>query len=61
LEDLKKVPVPSGLKFEKLKGYNRPDIYTIHINGNYKISIEIKGDEAILRCVANHNEIDRAP
>lgn len=61
LEDLKKQLRPAGLKFEKLKGYHRPDIYTIHITGNYKISLEIVGTEARLRCIANHDTIDRSP
>ncbi|MFI3223248.1 MAG: hypothetical protein QX191_09455, partial [Methylococcaceae bacterium] len=61
LNDLFKQPFPAGLKFEKLKGYRRPDIYTIHINGNYKISFEIVGCVAKLRCVGNHNDIDRLP
>jgi mRNA-degrading endonuclease RelE of RelBE toxin-antitoxin system len=61
LNDLLKQPFPAGLKFEKLKGYHRPDIYTIHVNGNYKISFEIEGVVAKLRCVGNHNDIDRRP
>ena len=61
LKDLLKQPFPAGLKFEKLKGYRRPDIYTIHINGNYKISFEIDGTIAKLRCIGNHNNIDRSP
>ena len=54
-------PRPSGLRFEKLKGYRKTDIYTIHINGNYKISFEIESSTAKLRCVGVHNEIDRHP
>jgi len=61
LEDLLRDPRPSGLKFEKEKGYSNPDIYTIHVTGNYKISMEIVGDKATLRRVGNHDEIDRAP
>lgn len=61
IRDLMKNPMPRGLEFEKLKGYSNPDIYTIHVNGNYKISLEIKGDEADLRRVANHDLIDRSP
>lgn len=61
LNDLLKDPRPSGLGFEKLQGHARPDIYTIHVTGNYKISFEIGGDTAILRRVASHDEIDRAP
>ncbi len=61
LTDLKKQPFPAGLKFEKLKGYRRPDIYTIHVTGNYKISFEIIGNLAQLRCVGNHDTIDRSP
>lgn len=61
LQDLAKAPRPSGLAFEKLKGHTNPDIYTIHITGNYKASLEIDGEIAFLRRVATHNEIDRAP
>jgi len=64
-EKLKKLldanPLPSGLRFEKLKGYSNPDIYTIHVTGNYKVSMEIKSGCATLRRVACHNEIDRTP
>lgn len=61
LKDLQKDPMPPGLRFEKLKGYRRPDIFTIHITGNYKISLEINGPNALLRCVGCHNNIDRSP
>jgi len=36
LKSLYQDPMPPGLRFEKLKGYSRPDIYTFHIDGNYK-------------------------
>ncbi len=61
LHDLFANPRPPGLGFEKLKGYRRPNIYTLHVTGNYKISLEIAGNIAILRRVAPHDEIDRAP
>lgn len=62
LQDLSISPMPPGLDFEKLKGYSNPDIYTIHITGNYKVSMEIvDGDHAFLRRVGDHDEIDRAP
>lgn len=61
LSDLLKNPRPPGLAFEKLQGYRRPLIYTIHITGNYKLSMEIEGHTAILRRVACHDEIDRQP
>lgn len=61
LQDLTKSPRPPGIAFEKLKGYANPDIYSIHVTGNYKISMEINGSEAFLRRVADHNEIDRSP
>ena len=54
-------PFPPGLRFEKLKGYKRPDIYTIHVTGNYKISFEIDGTTATLRRIGPHDFIDRAP
>jgi Cytotoxic translational repressor of toxin-antitoxin stability system len=60
LTDLQQNPRPPGLGFEKLKGH--PDIYTIHVTGNYKISFDIEGGSiAFLRRVAPHDEIDRAP
>jgi mRNA-degrading endonuclease RelE of RelBE toxin-antitoxin system len=59
LQDLCKDPRPPGLAFEKLKGYDA--IYTIHITGNYKLSLDIVGSDAILRRVGTHDDIDRAP
>ena len=61
LKDLVKNPMPPGLRFEKLKGYRNPDVYTIHITGNYKLSLEIKGPAAHIRKVGNHDDIDRSP
>jgi mRNA-degrading endonuclease RelE of RelBE toxin-antitoxin system len=61
LKDLKANPRPPGLRFEKLKGYRNPGIYTIHLTGNYKISFEVEGTKAWLRYVGPHDEIDRAP
>lgn len=61
LRDLLRDPMPPGLRFEKLKGYNKPALYSFHITGNYKVSLEIQGDTAILRRVGNHDEIDRRP
>lgn len=62
-------PMPSGIRFEKLKGYSNPDIYTIHVDGNYKISLAHATEEedgkkisvAIFRRVCAHDEIDRKP
>jgi len=67
LRDLLQDPMPPGLRFEKLtsnrkkKGYRKPDRYTIHLDGNYKLSMEISEGVAILRNVGTHNEIDRGP
>ena len=61
LRELLENPRPPGLAFEKLKGYTRPNIYTIHITCNYKLSFEIEGSLAVLRRVACHNDIDRLP
>ena len=73
IEDLLSNPFPPGLAFEKLKGYSNPDIYSVHVTGNYKISIECveidievdgeskKGMMAKLRRIGTHNEIDRLP
>lgn len=61
LQDLAKSPRPPGLAFEKLKGYSNPSIYSVHITGNYKMTMEISGSEALLRRVGNHDDIDRAP
>lgn len=61
LQDLSISPFPAGLRFEKLKSYSNPDIYTIHVTGNYKVSMEIDGSVALLRRVGSHDEIDRQP
>jgi mRNA-degrading endonuclease RelE of RelBE toxin-antitoxin system len=61
LQDLAKNPRPPGLRFEKLNGYSKPSIYTIHVTGNYKASMEIESSHAYLRRVGTHDEIDRAP
>ncbi|WP_160320676.1 hypothetical protein [Pseudomonas asplenii] len=63
LKDLLKHPQPGYLKLEKLKGYKRPDIYTIHFTGNnsHKISFEMSSDKAIMRNVGTHKLIDRNP
>lgn len=61
LQDLALAQRPPGLRFEKLKGYSDPDVYSIHINGNYKATFEIEGNRAFMRRVADHDEIDRAP
>jgi mRNA-degrading endonuclease RelE of RelBE toxin-antitoxin system len=61
LQDLVRNPRPAGLSFEKLKGFSNPDIYTVHVTRNYKLSMEITGGTAFLRRVAVHDEIDRAP
>jgi mRNA-degrading endonuclease RelE of RelBE toxin-antitoxin system len=61
LSALQANPRPPSLGFEKLKGYGNPDIYTIHITGNYKLSFQLSGSLAQLRRVAPHDEIDRAP
>jgi hypothetical protein len=61
LQDLTCSPRPPGLGFEKLKGYSNPDIYTLHVTGNIKISFGIVDGVAYLRRVANHGDIDRQP
>jgi hypothetical protein len=71
LNGLMQYPIPSGIRFEKLGGYADPDIYTIHVTGNFKISlhaarIDLGHDrgivlQAVLRKVGPHDEIDRAP
>lgn len=61
LKSLHTVPIPPGLEFEKLKGYDNPSLYTIHVGGNCKVSMEIDGSIARLRRVGTHKEIDRTP
>ncbi len=63
LADLLKSPLPSYLRFEKLKGIKNPSIYTIHItpNHSHKISFELNGLEVTLRNIGTHKEIDRSP
>jgi len=61
--DLLKDPIPGRLDFKKLKGYKRPNIFTITIAGNhaFKISMEISDGVAILRRVGTHRQIDDNP
>ena len=61
LEKLLGNPHENRIRFEKLKGYRNPAIYTVHVTGNFKISMEIDGNRAILRRVAVHDVIDRTP
>jgi len=61
LPKLLEIAVSPGLRFEKLKGYHKPALYSLHITGNYKVSLEINGDAALLRRIACHDEIDRQP
>lgn len=63
LHNLMKNPRPASLRFEKLKGYRKPNIYTIHAtpNHSHKISFELNGSSAILRNVDTHKLIDRQP
>lgn len=61
LQDLSRPQRPPGLVFEKLKGYANPDIYSIHITGNYKATFELKGSRAFLRRVGTHDEITLSP
>lgn len=61
LQDLILPARPPGLRFEKLKGYSDPDLYTIHLDGNYKVSFEIDGDIADFRRIGPHDDIDRSP
>lgn len=56
-------PKPKKLRLEKLSGYKRPGIYTIHITSNHshKLSFELVGTIAVLRRIGTHKDIDRKP
>lgn len=56
-------PQPKKLRLEKLSGYKRPGIYTIHITANHshKLSFELDGPVAVLRRIGTHKDIDRKP
>jgi hypothetical protein len=56
-------PQPKKLRLEKLSGYKKPGIYTIHVTANHshKLSFELVGDVAELRRIGTHKEIDRTP
>lgn len=63
IRDLLKDPIPAARRLHLLRGYRNPKVYTLDVlsNHSYKISLEIRGDEAILRRVATHKNIDLAP
>lgn len=54
---------PPWLRFEKLSGYKKPSLYTIHITANHshKASFELKENVAIFRQVGTHGQLDREP
>lgn len=56
-------PQPKKLRLEKLSGYKKPGIYTIHITGNHshKLSFELLGSIAVFRRIGTHKDIDRKP
>ena len=60
---LKEDPISRKWRFEKLRGYKKPNIYTVHVtpNHSHKMSLEQRGDTAFLRRIATHKEIDRSP
>ncbi len=63
LKKLLKDPQPKSIRLEKLSGYKRPDIYTIHATANHshKISFELEGSRAVMRRIDTHKRIDRSP
>lgn len=63
LKKLLTTPQPKSIRFEKLSGYKRPDIYTIHATANHshKISFELDGSCAVMRRIDTHKRIDRSP
>ena len=63
IADLLDDPLPGRFDFKKLTGYKNPAVFTITIGGNhaYKLSMEIKGEAAILRRVGTHKQIDENP
>lgn len=63
LKDLLQTPPPARLRFNKLSGYSRPNIYAIHItrNHSHKATFEMVGTVAHMRNIGTHKEIDRAP
>ncbi|OWV29447.1 hypothetical protein JI62_11570 [Halomonas campaniensis] len=56
-------PQPKSIRLEKLSGYRRPDIYTIHATSNHshKISFELEGACAVMRRIDTHKRIDKTP
>lgn len=56
-------PQPKKLRLEKLSGYKRPGIFTIHITANHshKLSFELIDGIAVLRRIGTHKLIDRTP
>jgi len=56
-------PMPSSIRFEKLRGFKNPNIFTIHVTSNHshKASMEITDGVAILRRIRSHKLIDANP
>jgi hypothetical protein len=62
LEKLLMNPRPPGINFEQLTGYSDPLIFTLKVDSNFRISLEmIEETTAWLRRVAKHDDIYRSP
>lgn len=63
LLERKHPPFPKTLRFEKLKGFKNPNVFTIHVtpNHSHKASFEIRDGVAIFRQIGTHKELDRDP
>lgn len=63
LKELQKFPRPASIRFEKLKGHKRPNIFSIHATSNHshKITFEIENTTAKFRRIGTHKEIDDDP
>ena len=63
ISDLLQYPIPASRRLHPLTGFKNPKVYTIDVfsNHSYKISLELDGENAILRRVATHKSIDSCP
>jgi mRNA-degrading endonuclease RelE of RelBE toxin-antitoxin system len=64
IRDLGQEPLPPGRRMHSVTPRGqKPTIYTVDVTANkaYKLSFHLQGNVAVLRRVADHRTLDRAP
>lgn len=62
IADLAKDPIPTSRRSHRINQGQFPKVFSVDVTSNksHKLSFEINGDQALLRRVGTHREIDRS-